>query len=75
MAEKAKRNSFFQRFVQKWQENPLYSTGLVLILMILVQTIALGFDFPSFGDWFANWGKTGSTSCAITRRWAWWPWA
>ena len=57
MAEKAKRNGFFQKFVQKWQENPLYSTGLVLILMILVQTIALGFDFPGFGDWFANWGK------------------
>ena len=42
---------------KKWQENPLYSTGAVLIIMIIVQTFALGFNCPSFGDWFASWGK------------------
>ena len=42
---------------KKWQENPLYSTGAVLIIMIIVQTFALGFNYPSFGDWFASWGK------------------
>ena len=57
MNEMTKQETFLRRFVRKWQSNPLYSTGAVLILMILVQTIALGFNFPSFGDWFANWGK------------------
>ncbi len=57
MTEKAKREGFFTRFVRKWQSNPLYSTGAVLLLMILVQTVALGFDYPDFGTWFANWGK------------------
>ena len=57
MTERAKQESFFRQFVRKWQSNPLYSTGLVLVLMVIVQTIALGFNFPSFGDWFANWGK------------------
>ena len=41
--------SFVKKFIGKWQENPLYSTGAVLIVMIIIQTIALGFNFPSFG--------------------------
>ena len=49
--------SFLKRLAEKWQENPLYSTGAVLIIMIIVQTFALGFNYPSFGDWFASWGK------------------
>ena len=48
---------FLKRLAEKWQENPLYSTGAVLIIMIIVQTFALGFNYPSFGDWFASWGK------------------
>ncbi len=50
-------NSFFKRLIEKWQDNPLYSTGAVLIIMIVVQTFALGFNYPSFGDWFVSWGK------------------
>ena len=46
-----------QRIARNWRENPLYSTCFVLIIMIIVQTIALGFDFPTFGDWFTSWGK------------------
>jgi len=49
--------SLLKRFARKWQENPLYSTTLVLVIMIIVQTIALGFDYPSFGAWFSSWGK------------------
>ncbi len=49
--------SFLKKCIDLWQKNPLYSTGAVLIVMILVQTIALGFDFPDFGTWFSNWGK------------------
>ncbi len=51
------RRTLLSRFVEKWRENPLFSTGLVLIVMIIVQTFALGFDYPSFGAWFTSWGK------------------
>ena len=36
MNEMTKQETFLKRFVRKWQSNPLYSTGAVLILMILV---------------------------------------
>ena len=49
--------SLFKKLALKWQENPLYSTGLVLLIMIVVQTFALGFNYPSFIDWFSSWGK------------------
>ncbi len=52
-----KRKNPLHRFIDKWQENPLISTGTVLILMIIIQTIALGFNYASFGEWFTNWGK------------------
>ena len=31
--------------------------ALVLALMVILQTVALGFDYESFGAWFTNWGK------------------
>ena len=36
MNEMTKQETCLKRFVRKWQSNPLYSTGAVLILMILV---------------------------------------
>ena len=62
MTEREKQGSpngstLIRRFARNWRENPLYSTCFVLIIMIIIQTIALGFDFPSFGDWFTSWGK------------------
>ena len=53
----AERPSVWDGFRKKWKKNPLYSTCAVLLVMIIAQTIALGFDFPTFGDWFANWSK------------------
>ena len=57
MAGKGKAEGFYRQIARKWQKNPLYSTGLVLGLMIVLQTIALGFQFPDFGAWFSSWGK------------------
>ena len=57
MTVNARQDGFFKRFARKWQAEPLYSTGLVLFIMILIQTFALGFQYPSFGDWFSSWGK------------------
>ncbi len=40
---------------QKWKTEPLFSTGMALLLMVLLQTYALGFHFATFGDWFNTW--------------------
>ncbi len=56
-AAPAGAGAFLKKLAARWQENPLFSTGMVLIAMIIIQTIALGFDYPTFGEWFSNWGK------------------
>jgi ribose transport system permease protein len=38
-----------------WMTRPLFSTGIALVVMIILQTLALGFQFNSFGEWFATW--------------------
>ena len=56
--EQAKKNrTIIEKVVGYWHKKPLVSTACVLLLMVILQTIALGFDFPSFGDWLSNWGK------------------
>lgn len=35
----------------------LFSTGVALAVMIVLQTAALGFEFESFGEWFRVWGN------------------
>ncbi len=57
MAEKKNRDSFISALARRWRENPLYSTAVVLLLMVVVQTIALGFDYAGPGAWFAAWSK------------------
>lgn len=42
-------------FTRKWSADPLFSTGVALILMVILQTLTLGFDFDSFGSWFLTW--------------------
>lgn len=54
--EKAKdRRDMFTWFRTNWSRNSLFSTGAALLVMIVLQTIALGFNFGSFGEWFATW--------------------
>ena len=57
MEAKKNRKSFISALARRWQENPLYSTAIVLLLMVIVQTIALGFDYSGPGAWFAAWSK------------------
>ncbi len=40
---------------QKWRSSPLFSTAAALLVMIVLQTFALGFSFPTFGAWFNMW--------------------
>ncbi len=42
-------------FAAMWKTHPLFSTGIALLLMVILQTLALGFNFSSFGAWFTTW--------------------
>lgn len=53
---KSTRN-IFSTLREYWLTRPLFSTGMALIVMILLQTLALGFNFSSFNEWFATWGQ------------------
>jgi ribose transport system permease protein len=49
------RRGFKRWFADSWASRPLFSTGAVLVVMIALQTAALGFDFNSFGEWLSRW--------------------
>jgi ribose transport system permease protein len=51
---KNKRN-FLKWFTDRWTAEPLFSTGIALLIMIFVQTLVLGFDYDSVGSWFTSW--------------------
>lgn len=57
MAQTAKKENFIQWFIRKWKGSPIFSTGCVLVLMVILQTVALGFRDASFGAWLQRWGK------------------
>ena len=57
MAQTVKKENAFQWFIRKWKGNPIFSTGCVLVLMIILQTVALGFQDASFGAWLQRWGR------------------
>lgn len=47
--------NILKKIVEQRKTNPVVSTAFALIFMIILQTLALGFDFASFGDWFGTW--------------------
>ena len=51
------RFNFITWFRRMWVSHPLFSTFCALVLMIILQTIALGFDQGSFSRWFAIWSR------------------
>lgn len=58
MEKTAKVKSVNQNwFVDKWKNNSIFSTACALVVMVLLQTLALGFNFSSFGEWFQTWGR------------------
>jgi len=50
-----RNGNFIIWFKQKWTNGPLFSTAIALFIMIIVQTLVLGFDYDSFGEWFHSW--------------------
>lgn len=53
--EKSGKARFAAWFQMMWREHPLFSTLCALLLMIVLQTIALGFDQGSFFSWLSLW--------------------
>ena len=53
----AKNETILHKVVVQWKTNPIFSTACVLVLMIILQTLALGFDFESVGAWFSHWSR------------------
>ena len=57
MTQATKKENIVKWFIRKWKGNPIFSTGCVLVLMIILQTVALGFQDASFSAWLQRWGK------------------
>ena len=55
MSESTKKINLVKWFMDKRKNNELFSTAVALVVMIILQTIALGFDYPNFGAWFTAW--------------------
>ena len=57
MTATRKTETLPQKIVRQWKTNPIFSTACVLVLMVVLQTLALGFNFDSVGAWFTQWTK------------------
>lgn len=55
MAQDKKKRNFIEWFKYKWSNDPLFSIAVALLIMIILQTLVLGFDYDSFGSWFKSW--------------------
>jgi ribose transport system permease protein len=53
--EGKKRQTVFSWAANTWKTQLLFSTAIALLVMIVLQTLALGFDFDSVGAWFQLW--------------------
>ena len=49
------KRSFFVWFRNRWTAEPLFSTAVALLIMIVLQTLVLGFNYDSIGSWFSSW--------------------
>jgi Branched-chain amino acid transport system / permease component. len=54
-ADAKERKNFFESFRNKWANEPLFSTAIALLIMVILQTLVLGFDYDSIGSWFSSW--------------------
>ena len=42
-------------FARQWKKNPVFSVGMALVVMLVLQTYALGFNFATVGEWVKFW--------------------
>ncbi len=55
--EKTRQKGFAAWFIDNWKRKPLFSTGIALLVMVVLQILALGFDYASFGEWFGAFSR------------------
>lgn len=55
MMNTIKESKYIKKFIDSWNQNPVFSTAMALLVMIILQTIALGFNYPSFMEWLNAW--------------------
>ncbi|MFR8977313.1 MAG: hypothetical protein ACLVJB_05655 [Christensenellales bacterium] len=55
--EKTRQKGFAAWFIDNWKRQPLFSTGIALLVMVVLQILALGFDYASFGEWFGAFSR------------------
>ena len=55
--EKTNKKGFLAWFTDNWKRKPLFSTGIALLVMVILQILALGFDYASFGEWVAAFSR------------------
>lgn len=71
MEKTTKKRSFLDWFKHSWQNNPLFSTAMALLVMVILQGIALAVfsDISSplalFSKWFSNWMNILRNNAAI----------
>src|SRR5690625_2485622 len=49
------KHGILNRIKGTLKDSPLFSIGIALVIMIILQTLVLGFDYPSFGSWLESW--------------------
>lgn len=54
-AAKGKKKNVVSRLMEARAADSHVGIALVLLLLIVLQTLVLGFDFGSFGQWFSAW--------------------
>ncbi len=57
--EKTEKQNPLKKFLRLWQTNPLFSTGMALVVMVILQTIAISVNstFSSPADWLGKWAS------------------
>lgn len=46
---------FIESFVRHWRKNPVFSTFIALLVLMVVQTYSMKFTYNSFGEWGKFW--------------------
>ena len=55
LAKSGKERNLFKRLMDARAADSHVGIALVLLLLVIVQTLVLGFDYASFGQWFNAW--------------------
>ena len=42
-------------FREKWTNEQIFSISIAFLIMVVLQTVVLGFDYDSLGSWFNSW--------------------